>query len=257
MKANLKKTTVAIVLIVVLMHLCGCIQTQLPVIGISAGQPSSAGENYVKAVRRAGGVPMVITMTDDKEEISRILRIVDGVILTGGQDVDPARYGESPVPELGKVYHARDAFDIMLVTMAVEADLPVLGICRGSQVMNVAFGGSLYQDIPSQLPDTYLKHRVNSKNEIHHDVKISDGTLLHKMLGASASVNSSHHQSVKDVAPGFIVSAVSEDGVVEAIEKKDAPFVVGVQFHPEGFVAAGNDSLMPIFSHFIQSATSR
>lgn len=256
MKTNLKKTMVATVLIVILMHLYGCVQTQLPVIGISAGQPSGTGENYVKAVRRAGGVPMVITMTDDQKELERILQIVDGVILTGGQDVDPARYGESPVPELGKVCPERDAFDVMLVTMAVEAGLPVLGICRGSQVMNVAFGGSLYQDIPSQLPDTYLKHRVNSKDEFHHDVKISEGTLLHKMLGTSASVNSSHHQSVKDVAPGFIVSAVSEDGVVEAIEKKDAPFVVGVQFHPEGFVAAGNDSLMPIFSHFI-SATSR
>jgi putative glutamine amidotransferase len=138
--------------------------------------------------------------------------------------------------------------------MAAEEGLPILGICRGAQVLNVAFGGTLYQDIPSQLPDTFINHRVGARNEVMHSVRITEGTILHSILGETAGVNTSHHQAVKDVAPGFVISAVSEDGVVEAIEKSDAECIIGVQFHPEAFVAEGNDSLLPIFNYFIKAA---
>ena len=197
---------------------------------------------------------MVITMTGDETELAEVLNRVDAVILTGGEDIEPSRYGEEAVPELEEVYLERDDFDIKLMRIAADKGLPVLGICRGLQVMNVAFGGTLYQDIPSQIPESKITHKVNAGNNVAHEISISKGTVLHELLGETAGVNSSHHQSVKQLAPGFVISAVSEDGVVEAIEKADAECVIGVQFHPEGFVANGNDSLLPIFKHLIGCA---
>ena len=244
----------AIAAILCICHPAADAQENRPVIGISASSLSGTGSNYVKSVRRAGGIPLVITMTGDTAELAEILKLIDGLIMTGGEDIVPARYGERSLPELQEVFPERDDFDIKLIRMAVQEGLPVLGICRGAQVMNVAFGGTLYQDIPSQLPDTFVKHQIGARNEVMHSVNIAEGTLLHGILGDNAGVNTSHHQAVKDIAPGFVISAVSEDGVVEAIEKIGSEFVIGVQFHPEGFVAKGNDSFLPLFEYFINSA---
>ena len=254
---NYMKSAFSAVLIVFLFTISTLAEARKdrPVIGISASKPAAATINYIKAVRIAGGVPLIIPITGDEAELAVILKNLDGVILTGGEDVEPARYGETPHPCLGKVYLERDDFDIKLIRMAVRKGLPVLGICRGSQVMNVAFGGTLYQDIPSEFPDSQIKHRSSDNNVEKHAIKLTEGTKLHRLLGESVSVNTMHHQAVKDVAPGFVIAAVSEDGVVEAIEKTGAPCVIGVQFHPEVFVANGNNSLLPIFTHFIKTAS--
>lgn len=231
-----------------------------PVIGISSvasESSASAPLTYINSVKRAGGVPLIIPMTTDKEQLERVLEVIDGLIMTGGEDIDPLKYfGEEPIRGQGTIVPERDAFDIMLMQMAVAKGIPVLGICRGHQIMNVAFGGSLYQDIPSQVKGTYVKHSQSApRNYGTHTMLIEKGTKLHKILGVeSVAVNSYHHQAVKDVAPGFKVTASAKDGVVEAIEKDGAQFVLGVQFHPEGFVSMGDDTFLPLFQTLIKES---
>ena len=138
---------VVYVMLAILICTCASAATKnrRPIIGISASQPSSANINYINAVKLAGGVPLIIPFTSDDEELKAIIKTVDAIVMTGGEDVEPYRYGESPIPELGGVYPERDEFDIKLTQMAVKAKLPLLGVCRGVQVLNVAFGGSLWQ----------------------------------------------------------------------------------------------------------------
>jgi len=257
-----------ILLAVMLQALClpGTVSAQQskagkPVIGISStmgdGSSTSAPLTYVNAVIRAGGVPVVLPVTDDKELLSAMLDRVDAVIMTGGEDIDPLKwFGEQPVPELGEIAPKRDAFDIALIRLAVDRGLPVLGICRGEQIMNVAFGGTLYQDIPSQLKSYAVKHSQKAPGYYGtHSIYIEKGSLLNKVTGLdSVAVNSFHHQAVKDIAPGFRVTARSKDGVVEAIEKTGSTKVYGVQFHPEIFTANGIDTFIGIFRNLVQEA---
>ena len=178
-------------------------------------------------------------------------------MLTGGVDVDPVEYGETEVHPTVEIDPERDRYELALARLALARDLPVLAICRGAQVLNTAAGGTLIQDIPSAVPGA-INHQTEHRDAFVHDVTVSPGTCLWTLLApqqrdqSSIPVNSRHHQSVAQAAPGFIVSAVSPDGIVEAIEKPDAQFCVGVQWHPENFRRGGEFNTL--FEGFVEAA---
>ena len=224
-----------------------------PRIGVT---PCSRVDDYVESVRQAGGDPVVLRNSDDP---AAVVGTIDGLLLTGGLDVDPSLYGEPPHPTT-ETAPERDRFEVPLSQAAMANDLPVFAICRGVQVLNVGAGGTLVQDIPSAI-DSDLQHSINvPKNHLAHPVKVTPGTRLASALGPQAdlescTVNSRHHQSVARVAPQFVVSAVSPDGVVEAIERPDRTFCVGVQWHPENFVKTGEFG--GLFTTFVAAAKRR
>ena len=240
-----------------------------PVIGISAYSEDGRCQvnmTYVNSVRMAGGVPLVIPVTSDDAQISAILETIDGLVMTGGEDFDPLKwFGEEPVRGLGEVVPARDDYDVKLVRAAVAKGIPVLGICRGEQLLAVAFGGSLWQDIPSQIPASYVKHRQSPTSGAYgtHSIAITKGSLLEKVLGKDkAVVNSFHHQAIKDVPQGLKVVATSADGIIEAVERSGklrgfpdgGALILGVQFHPEIITNAGNPEFLPIFRKLVEEA---
>ncbi|GIM46283.1 gamma-glutamyl-gamma-aminobutyrate hydrolase [Collibacillus ludicampi] len=192
------------------------------------------GEGYTSALAKAGVLPLVIPYLYEEDEIHALAENLDGLVLTGGEDVDPTRFGEEPLPGLGEVSPERDDLEYRLVRAFMERDKPILGICRGMQVLNAALGGTLWQDL-SRQKKRVLQHRQNAPRwHLSHHVFVYEGTRLASILGSSEiKVNSFHHQAVKDVAPGFIVSAVSADGVIEAFESREHRFILGVQWHPE------------------------
>ena len=241
--------------------LCGCSAARnaqtapAPLIGISAAgtDASRVGQAYIDAVCAAGGVPVIIPILTDSLAVAAILDKVDGVVMIGGEDIDPDFYGEAALPEMGEINARRDTFDLMLARMTVRSRKPLLGICRGLQAVNVAFGGSLWQDIPSQIPDSPICHRVNGPESPFHDVYIKEVSRLAELTASGlTSVNSYHHQAAKDVAKGFVVSATAADGVVEAMERFEGKErVLCVQFHPEKMFAEGDRRFLPLFEWLI------
>jgi putative glutamine amidotransferase len=220
-----------------------------PTIGIT---PCSALNDYVESVKRAGAKPLVLSNDDDP---TAVLGKVDGILLTGGLDVDPRLYDQALHPTT-KTAPERDRFEIPLTRAAIARDVPLLAICRGVQVLNVAAGGSLVQDISSAVQSN-VQHSVDTpKHHLAHNVRVTRGTVLAELLGTEQrSVNSRHHQAVGTVAGDFVVSAESADGVVEAIEKPDARFCVGVQWHPENFWQTGE--FASLFDAFVDAARRR
>lgn len=199
---------------------------------------------YADAFARAGNTPLVLPAETNRAVVARMLASVDVLLLCGGEDVDPSRYKTKPSPRLGEVNLRRDDWEFLLLDEAVKRRLPVIGICRGCQLINVYFGGTLWQDLPSERPGE-VKHRGTHL----HGVRIEADSRLARCLGASEiQVNTSHHQAVRDLAPGFRMAAFAPDGVVEAIESATMP-VVGVQFHPEKlFVLKGRDEFRVLFA---------
>jgi putative glutamine amidotransferase len=191
------------------------------------------------------------------ESARAILKDVDGVLLTGGGDVDPVFYGAERHPAVDDAEPGRDEFEIDLARRALDANLPLLAICRGSQVLNVAAGGTLIQDIPSQIT-TAVEHRLGTpKDGIAHLVRLATGSALSRALGGAETcpVNSRHHQAVGKVGPHLLTSATAPDGVVEAIEAAGARFCLGVQWHPENFWRTGE--FKPLFDAFIEATKTR
>jgi putative glutamine amidotransferase len=199
-------------------------------------------DDYLESTRRAGGHPLLAAAPGDLASGGWIR--VAGVLLTGGPDVDPRLYGEEPHVTWEPAAEGRDAFEIELVTRAIERDLPILAICRGAQVLNVALGGTLVQDIPAAIPRA-LEHRVRPPTAMAHEVSVAPESLLARVLAGQVaapgrvSVNSRHHQAVKHPAAGLVVSATSDDGVIEAVERPASRYCLGVQWHPENFWRTG------------------
>ena len=226
-----------------------------PVIGIAAGGvgQSRVAQTYIDAVVAAGGVPVILPIISDAAAVSDMLRRVDGVLMIGGEDIDPGYYGEAPIPEMGEVNAPRDEFEDVLIHLCLGSGLPLLGICRGEQVINAVLGGTLWQDIPSQVPMSDVCHKAPEGETAMHSVTVAEGSVLSSLVGTGVfEVNSFHHQAIKAVAPGFSVSAVAADGLVEAIERVDGVFrIIAVQFHPEKMLAAGDSTFLPLFKWLV------
>ena len=202
--------------------------------------------DYEEAIRRAGGEPWVVDASTHRPE--EVAGMAGGILLTGGNDVAPSLYGDAAHPAFVSAEPGRDEYELALVRLALERDLPVLAICRGIQVLNVARGGTLVQDIPTEMPGS-LKHRLavpeHPAVELAHEIWIETGSLLDRLTaetrdGAdSCAVNSRHHQSVKTVGAGLVTTATAPDGIIEAIEEPTRRFCLGVQWHPENFYRTG------------------
>lgn len=215
-------------------------------------------EDYKQALTHAGGEVRVIEHGTDPKTA---LQGADGLLLTGGDDLSPSRYGEPSHPSVVEVAPERDTFEIALVAEARRTGLPLLAICRGVQVLNVACGGTLIQDIPAQV-DNALVHELkvppHASVEYAHDIWIETDSLLTRLLqerlngSDSIAVNSRHHQAIKQLAPGFKVVATAPDGIIEAIEDPNARFCLGVQWHPENFWRTGE--FRPIFEGFLEAS---
>jgi putative glutamine amidotransferase len=229
-----------------------------PIIGITAtlredvdcvaerplGMFVQADFDYVEGVAEAGGVPVVLPPVAGARAAEDLLDGLDGLLLSGGSDLDPGYYGTEPVPELGVTMPERDAFEIALLEHALRRKIPILGICRGMQILNVALGGTLYQDLPSQMDHmVLLGHRQETpKWQPTHEVEVDGGSKVAEILGTDElKVNSYHHQAIKDLASGLVAVACSPDGVIEAVESSNLSkrWMIGVQWHAEAMRDAG------------------
>lgn len=192
---------------------------------------------YVRAIEKAGGLPVILPIIEDDPELIReMVERVDGIVLSGGVDVDPLLFGEEPHHDLGRIDPARDFFEMHVAKVALELNKPILGICRGCQMINVVAGGTVIQDIPSAVGvEKVIKHAQNAPRwYVTHTAEIIPGTKLADIFeSAELKINSFHHQSVDLPAPGFIVSAKAKDGVIEGIESMNHDYAIGVQWHPE------------------------
>lgn len=237
-----------------------------PLIGITpdtaASRPAVSGnqaepllvlqERYARAIQEAGGVPLILPIGASGALLRRIADSVDGILVSGGNfDIHPRFYGEEPTAALGQIKEERTQFELGLISLALEREMPLLGVCGGAQAINVVLGGSLYQDIASQLPGAGEHQQGALKDRGGHKIKIHGGTKLKKILGRDTlEVNTTHHQSVKKLGRGLTVNATAEDGVIEGIESSEHTFVLGVQWHPE-FLIGRNVLQRKIFAAFI------
>jgi putative glutamine amidotransferase len=226
-----------------------------PIIGITRNRRPA---DYEQAIRAAGGVPRLLDW--DHATASEALDGVHGLMLTGGGDVHPSYYGRAMSPQIELAEPGRDEFEIALSREALERDLPILAICRGLQVLNVAAGGTLLRHVPDAVGDR-ISHSIDEpKNAIAHPINVETGSILASVLGPNigtvetCAVNSRHHQAVDVIAPGFTVSATAPDGIVEAIERADRRFCLGVEWHPENFWATGE--FAGLFEAFVRAASS-
>lgn len=225
-----------------------------PIIGITMHSGEGKQEvnaPYIKSIIQAGGIPVCIPHI--REGIDEVLTRLNGLLLIGGGDMNPASYGENPHPQTGAIVTERDESDLELMKQALKQNLPVLAICRGLQVLNVAFGGTLYQDIPSEVEGAVQHTQKSARYEKVHPITVKEGTKLFSITGGEIMTNTFHHQSAKELGRGLIVSARAHDGIIEAIEHPEYAFCLGVQWHPEETAVYGDGVSVKLFEAFIQA----
>ena len=214
-------------------------------------------ERYPSAILETGGLPLLLPITASRAAIQAMLDSLDGILISGGDfDIHPGLYREEPIVSLGTVKGERTEFEMEVISMALKRALPLLGVCGGAQAINVFLGGSLYQDIPTQVPNA-MAHQQGSLREIGgHPINIHEGTRLKQIVGRSSlEVNTTHHQAVKKLGKGLIANATTEDGLIEGIETGNDSFVLGVQWHPELLIHR-DISQRKIFSAFVSACSA-
>ena len=233
-----------------------------PVIGITGNfgdKGCELAEGYFRSVLEAGGIPLVIPPYEDKDALLGTLDRIDGLLLSGGGDINPLFLGEEPSQALHSINPRRDFAELMLVRLAYDRQIPMLGICRGIQTLVAALDGRLHQDIGEGMPDvSILKHSQDLPREYaSHTVSLEEGSIIRKIFASETlSVNSFHHQAVNEPGPCLRVSATAPDGVIEAVESCEHKSIIGVQWHPECFILRGDTSMMPLFQWFVDEAAS-
>lgn len=232
----------------------------LPIIGVT---PIINEENlqvrmkYINAISNENGVPIILPKLADEMQIKAQIDSLDGLLLTGGDDVDPNLFGEDPHQKLGHIEAGRDSYEMKLIDYALAQGKPILGICRGAQILNVHQGGTMYQDIYEQMGNVIIGHSQQAMREFpSHEVAIVEGTKLYEIIGEKTiRTNSFHHQANKTLPDNFVASASTSDGLIEAIESIDHDFLIGLQWHPEDLY--NNDiASQKIFRAFIKSANN-
>lgn len=228
-----------------------------PVIGITArvekDQMYSLDPVYGRAILQAGGLPLIVPIVDE-EDIPLLCERLDGLIVTGGGDINPTLYGEEPHIRLGAVYPGSDQYEKELILNFLELDKPFIGMCRGMQMLNVSLGGTIYQDLEAQYEGTLYQHKqMAMRTHRTHSVTLEDESRLIKIMEEKTfNVNSFHHQGIKDVSDKLKIAGRAADGLVEALESKNHQFVMGIQWHPEEFALQGDEASKKLFERFVK-----
>jgi len=231
-----------------------------PIIGVTASLELGRDDYGIEladteAILAAGGLPVMLPHLVEEADLDEIAEHIDGLFLAGGYDIDPTLFGEEPHPNLGVIIPSRDAFELALAKKVLAMNKPILGVCRGAQILNIAVGGDMYQDITTQVKGDLLQHQQKApKFHGSHFVDVTEGSLLNRLTGKTRiKVNSRHHQANRLVPAPFVISGKASDGIVEAVESTHHHFVLGVQWHPENMARASDSASVQIFSGFVEA----